>query len=112
MGRFARAVAVGCPHDVTQRGNFRRDVYFEDLDRQTNLDLLAASESEARLPRWGQLPHVQPRALDRGPRAARRNGKHLPRCPQIGAPDFVAELETKLNSAHLPQKRGISDPTG
>ena len=53
MGRFARVVAVGCPHHVTQRGNFRRDVFFDDLDRQTYLDLLADSAKEARLRIWG-----------------------------------------------------------
>jgi len=46
-------VAVGCPHHVTQRGNFRRDVFFDDLDRQTYLDLLADSAKEARLRIWG-----------------------------------------------------------
>lgn len=53
MGRFARVVAVGCPHHVTQRGNFRRDVFFDDLDRTTYLDLFAASAQVAQLRIWG-----------------------------------------------------------
>jgi len=49
MGRMRRVVAIGCPHHVTQRGNFRRDVFFDDEDRHTYLDLLAAAASDAQL---------------------------------------------------------------
>jgi len=45
MGRMARVVAVGCPHDLTQRGNFRRDVLFDDEDRQPYLELLLDVEA-------------------------------------------------------------------
>ena len=40
MPRIARAVAVGTPHHVTQRGNNRQDVFFVDDDRRTYLELL------------------------------------------------------------------------
>lgn len=40
MPRCARAVAVGYPHHVTQRGNSRAQVFFDDQDRQTYLQLL------------------------------------------------------------------------
>lgn len=49
MGRIQRVVAVGCPHHITQRGNFRRQVFFDDEDRHTCLDLLAAAASRAEL---------------------------------------------------------------
>jgi putative transposase len=40
MPRLARAIAVGCAHHITQRGNNRQDVFFVDQDRQVYLELL------------------------------------------------------------------------
>lgn len=40
MPRLARAVAVGCAHHITQRGNNRQDVFFVDDDRFVYLELL------------------------------------------------------------------------
>ena len=40
MPRMPRAIAVGLPHHVTQRGNGRRDVFLSDRLRQIYLDLL------------------------------------------------------------------------
>lgn len=42
MPRIARIIAPGYPHHVTQRGNNRAPVFFDDEDRQTYLKLLAA----------------------------------------------------------------------
>jgi len=42
MPRIARAVAVGVPHHVTQRGNNRQDVFFVDEDRTAYLHFLKA----------------------------------------------------------------------
>ena len=53
MARIARVVAVGCPHHVTQRGNFRRDIFLDDHDRQTYLDQLAEAAGDAQLRMWG-----------------------------------------------------------
>jgi putative transposase len=41
MPRIARIVAPGYPHHITQRGNNRAPVFFDDEDRQTYLKLLA-----------------------------------------------------------------------
>jgi len=41
MSRLARAIAVGCAHHITQRGNNRQDVFFVDQDRQVYLQMLA-----------------------------------------------------------------------
>ncbi len=49
MAQLRRVVAVGCPHHITQRGNFRRDVFYDDEDRSTYLDLLARYGCEAQL---------------------------------------------------------------
>ncbi len=40
MPRTSRAVAVGYPHHITQRGNNREPVFFDDQDRTTYLELL------------------------------------------------------------------------
>jgi putative transposase len=40
MPRISRAVAVGFPHHVIQRGNNRDKVFFEKQDRQKYLELL------------------------------------------------------------------------
>ena len=40
MPRIARIIAAGHPHHITQRGNNRATVYFDDEDRQTYLHLL------------------------------------------------------------------------
>jgi len=41
MPRIARSIAPGYPHHVTQRGNNRMTVFFDDEDRQTYLDILS-----------------------------------------------------------------------
>jgi putative transposase len=40
MPRIARIVAVGYPHHITQRGNYRQDIFTNDTDREIYLDLL------------------------------------------------------------------------
>jgi putative transposase len=40
MSRLARAIAVGCAHHITQRGNNRQPVFLVDEDRQVYLELL------------------------------------------------------------------------
>lgn len=42
MPRIARIIATGYPHHITQRGNNRATVFFDDEDRRTYLKLLAA----------------------------------------------------------------------
>jgi putative transposase len=49
MAQLQRVVAVGCPHHITQRGNFRRDVFFDEEDRSTYLQLLAHYSAQAQL---------------------------------------------------------------
>jgi putative transposase len=41
MPRLARVVAVGLPHHITQRGNYRQDVFRNDGDRVTYLGLIS-----------------------------------------------------------------------
>jgi hypothetical protein len=41
MARLARIVIPGLPHHVTQRGNRREAIFFENGDHEIYLDLLA-----------------------------------------------------------------------
>ena len=52
MPRTSRAVAVGYPHHVTQRGNNRQTVFFDDQDRLTYLDSLKQYATKFRLDIW------------------------------------------------------------
>jgi putative transposase len=49
MGRFARAVAVGVAHHITQRGVDQQRVFFTDADRRTYLNSLQTYCAQARL---------------------------------------------------------------
>ena len=49
MPRLARVVATGWPHHVTQRGNYRQNIFFSDGDRLTYLGLLSQYSRTARL---------------------------------------------------------------
>lgn len=49
MPRFARAIAVGCAHHITQRGNNRQDVFLVDDDRRVYLHILAEEAAKHKL---------------------------------------------------------------
>jgi putative transposase len=49
MPRLARAIAVGFPHHITQRGTNREAVFFTNTDRAVYLDLLRTSARRASL---------------------------------------------------------------
>lgn len=48
MARLARVVVPGVPHHITQRGNRRLDVFFEDADYEAYIELMRES-----CRRWG-----------------------------------------------------------
>jgi putative transposase len=52
MARMARVVAAGVPHHVTQRGNRRQKVFFDDGDYAAYRDLLAESCRAADVAVW------------------------------------------------------------
>ncbi len=52
MPRIARIVAVGYPHHITQRGNNRQTVFFDDEDKSTYLKLLAKNSQRFDLKIW------------------------------------------------------------
>jgi putative transposase len=53
MPRIARVVAVGLPHHVTQRGNNRGRVFFDDDDRRFYLWTLAQYRRKYAVDIWG-----------------------------------------------------------
>ena len=52
MPRIARIIAPGYPHHVTQRGNNRMTVFFDDEDRQAYLDILSLYAQKNSLQIW------------------------------------------------------------
>ena len=52
MARLARIVIPGLPHHVTQRGNRREAIFFEDGDHEVYLDLLAEQARKAAVAVW------------------------------------------------------------
>ncbi len=52
MARLPRIVVPGLPHHVTQRGNRREAIFFEDGDHEVYLDLLAEQTSKAEVAVW------------------------------------------------------------
>lgn len=46
MARTARIVIPGIPHHITQRGNNKQQVFWDDEDRQTYLDILVKQSSK------------------------------------------------------------------
>jgi putative transposase len=52
MARFARVVVPGLPHHVTQRGNRREPIFFEDGDQDIYCDLLAEQTRKAGVEVW------------------------------------------------------------
>src|SRR5437660_12169990 len=49
MSRIARIVLEGAPYHITQRGNARQQVFFDDRDCEFYLDLLRAGSASAGL---------------------------------------------------------------
>jgi putative transposase len=52
MSRRARVVVLGCPHHVTQRGNKRERIFFEEGDQQVYLDLMAEQLAKHEIACW------------------------------------------------------------
>jgi putative transposase len=52
MARLARIVIPGLPHRVTQRGNRREAIFFENGDHEVYLDLLAGQTLKAGVAVW------------------------------------------------------------
>lgn len=82
MPRFARIIAPGMPHHVTQRGNYRQDVFTGDSDRRQYLYWIRE---------YGQEYGVSMLAYCLMP-----NHVHL-----IAVPKDESSLSRTLNTAHM-----------
>ena len=49
MPRIGRVVAVGLPHHITQRGNYKHEVFLDDNDREKYLGFLCKYASQYKL---------------------------------------------------------------
>jgi len=65
MTRLARIVVPHAPHHVTQRGNRREPIFFEEGDQDVYMDLLAEQALKARLEIWAYCLNAQSRPPDR-----------------------------------------------
>ena len=52
MARLARVIVPGAPHHVTQRGNRREPIFFEDGDQEVYRDLLAEQAERHGVETW------------------------------------------------------------
>ncbi len=80
MSRRARIVLAGVPHHVTQRGNHRQQVFFDDADRLAYLDwlrLYSAEEAVSVLAYCLMPNHIHLVAVPAKPDALRRALKPL-----------------------------------
>ena len=59
MPRLARLVVPNIPHHIVQRGNRKMDVFFQDEDYQTYIDLIAAycQDYRAEVLAWCLMPN-------------------------------------------------------
>jgi len=76
MARLSRIVVPGLPHLVTQRGNRRETIFFNEDDYQAYLDLLktALSNSRSKVWAWCLMPsHVHLIVVPRDPDGLRRS---------------------------------------
>ena len=82
MARLPRIVLPGIPHHVTQRGNRRERVFFEDGDYGLYLDLLADAATRAQVAIWAYclMPnHVHIIAVPSDEDGLRRTFRHVHR---------------------------------
>ena len=107
MPRQRRAVLPGRPHHITQRGNNRRDVFFEDTDRELYLSLLREYAAKYRVEILGyclMTNHVQLIAV---PADATGPAKAIGRVHN----DYARWLPIRRReSGHLWQNRFFSCP--
>ena len=59
MSRIARLVVPGLPHHVTQRGNGRQQVFFEEGDYALYTDLILEAAQKAHCEIWALDSHLK-----------------------------------------------------
>lgn len=82
MPRVSRAIAVGYPHHITQRGNYRQTVFAEEGDYAKYLELLAGFTPKYGLDIWAYC--LMP------------NHIHI-----VGVPNLQESLARTFNTVHM-----------
>ena len=95
MARLARIVVPDIPHHLTQRGNRREDIFFDDADRRKYLRLLKDQCELYRLEVWAYCLMT--------------NHVHLVVVPRT--PDALGQAMRRMNSqyaAYVNRRQGLS----
>ena len=103
MARIARYVVPGLPHHVTQRGNRRKRVFFNDADYELYRDPVAMQCGKRGIAVWGYClapNHVHPilapdaaRALGRAPGETHRLAAPLPSSKDSPRQPFATRVQ-------------------
>src|SRR6202453_577365 len=95
MARLARTVIAGLPHHVTQRGNRREAIFFEDGDQEIYRDLLAEQTCKAGVEVWAYC--LMPNHVHLILTPKRADPDFLPRCTGQGCVcAFLCERRMKI----------------
>jgi putative transposase len=107
MSRIARIVLEDVPYHITQRGNARQQVFFDEMDYRVCLDLLRDYAENARLRLWAYclMPnHVHLIAVPERPSA-------MPSVLRRAHADFARHYNLKKRACgHVWQARYFSCP--
>ena len=98
MPRIACIVVPGMPHHVTQRGNRREDVFFEEGDRRRYLVMLEDYASRYGLEIWAYSSDDESRAFCGRPCRRAIAGPELPR----HAPGVRVMAESAIGRKRTP----------
>ena len=85
MPRIARIIATGYPHHITQRGNNRAMVFFDDDDRHAYLKFLSVYSQRHHLQIWAYC------LMGKRKRVEEKKGTDLFICWQIGIKDVMGQ---------------------
>ena len=107
MSRIPRVVLEGIPYHITQRGNGRQQVFFEDRDYLLYLDLLRRHASAAGLSIWAYCLMQNHVHLVATPARARSMAQALGRVHALYAAHFHLRNQS---CGHVWQARFFSCP--
>jgi REP element-mobilizing transposase RayT len=97
MTRLARMVASGLPHHVTQRGNRREPIFFEDGDQEIYRDLLGEQVRKAEVEVWAYCLMPNHVHLILNPRQADGLGRAV---HEVFGPQIQSAYPTNLLGIH------------
>ena len=108
MTRLARMVASGLPHHVTQRGNRREPIFFQDGDQEIYRDLLGEQVRKAEVEVWAYCLMPNHVHLILNPRQA----DGLSPDPYTGSYDLTTPQSMNRYAYVLNNPMSMLDPSG